>query len=135
MIAYQTDEDGFYVEAVECQESPLEPGIFLVPGGAVEVAPPELAENQLAKWDGSAWVSVDKTPEPASSEVSDVPEPTPPTYEELKEAVKVTRRIAYASMADPLFFGWQREENTKEEWLSMVETIKTLNPYPENPAE
>lgn len=38
-------------------------------------------------------------------------------------------------MAGPLFFGWQREENIKEEWLSMVETIKTLNPYPGNPAE
>ena len=132
MIAYQTDEDGIYIGTVECQESPLEPGVFLIPAGAIEDAPPAPEPNKLAKWDGYVWVLIDidvQAPAPESSITSEL------TYEERKAAVEATRRAAYVIEADPLFFGWQREENTKEEWLAAVQIIKTLNPYPEQPTE
>lgn len=40
------------------------------------------------------------------------------------------RQIAYQEEADPLFFKYQRESATKDEWLAKVEEIKTRYPYP-----
>jgi hypothetical protein len=34
------------------------------------------------------------------------------------------RRIAYAQEADPLFFKWQRDEGTRQQWLDKVAEIK-----------
>lgn len=45
-------------------------------------------------------------------------------------AVQEERRYLYIRDADPLFFGWQRDDNTKEEWLAAVQKIKDDNPYP-----
>lgn len=42
-------------------------------------------------------------------------------------------RAALAEEADPLFFRWQRDEATKEEWLAAVATVKTRFPKPERP--
>lgn len=44
--------------------------------------------------------------------------------------VERARREAYRNNADPLFFGFQREENTKQEWLDAVQFVKDTNPYP-----
>jgi hypothetical protein len=38
-IVYQTDHLGLYVGETEADESPLEPGEFLIPGGCVEDPP------------------------------------------------------------------------------------------------
>jgi hypothetical protein len=55
MKAYQTDSQNFYIGEVNCQESPLEPGVFLMPGGCIDVAPPSFSENEIAYWNGSSW--------------------------------------------------------------------------------
>lgn len=47
--------------------------------------------------------------------------------------VQETRRQAYIREADPLFFGWQRGENTEQEWLDAVQVVKDAHPYPEKP--
>ena len=39
-------------------------------------------------------------------------------------ANKELRAAAYKEEADPLFFKWQRDEITKEEWLTKVAEIK-----------
>lgn len=57
-IVYSIDENGFYVGDYKCQESPLEPGLFLIPARAVEVAPPVVFSDLEAKWDGMQWVVV-----------------------------------------------------------------------------
>ena len=48
-----------------------------------------------------------------------------------RKAVEDTRRAQYQLLADPLFFGWQRGDNTEAEWLAAVEQVKIDNPYPE----
>lgn len=48
-----------------------------------------------------------------------------------RKAVEDTRRGQYQLISDPLYFGWQRGDNTKAEWLAAVDKIKTDNPYPE----
>lgn len=45
--------------------------------------------------------------------------------------LKTLRREAYQREADPLFFGWQRGDNTEQEWLDAVQAVKDANPYPE----
>ena len=48
-----------------------------------------------------------------------------------RKAVEDTRRSQYQLVSDPLFFGWQRGDNTEAEWLAAVDKIKADNPYPE----
>jgi hypothetical protein len=43
-------------------------------------------------------------------------------------ANKELRAAAYKDEADPLFFKWQRDEITKEEWLAKVAEIKQRHP-------
>lgn len=40
------------------------------------------------------------------------------------------RRQAYQREADPLYFGFQRGDNTEQEWLDAVQAVKDANPYP-----
>ena len=61
----QLDADGYFLCPTEADESPLEPGVFLIPGGAVDAPHPVTPENHLAKWDGSSWIYEEiPTPEP-----------------------------------------------------------------------
>jgi len=51
----------------------------------------------------------------------------PMTEQELAAAAQEQderRRIAYAQEADPLFFKWQRDEATRQQWLDKVAEIK-----------
>lgn len=42
-------------------------------------------------------------------------------------------RAALAAEADPLFFRWQRDEVTREDWLAAVAAVKARHPKPERP--
>jgi hypothetical protein len=63
---------GVFLGVDFAQESPLEPGVFLLPAGATFVEPPQVSENQQAVWLGDSWEVQDTPPEP---------EPTPETPE------------------------------------------------------
>ena len=52
---YQTNADGLLVTAIEARESPLEPGVYLIPAGCVEIAPPAAEAGKAAVWSGTAW--------------------------------------------------------------------------------
>jgi hypothetical protein len=54
-------------------------------------------------------------------------------HEVLCARVQAERQGAYIRDADPLFFGYQRGENTEQEWLDAVQAVKDAHPYPENP--
>jgi hypothetical protein len=64
---YQYDSAGLYVGETLADESPLEPGVYLLPARTVEKAP--LTEWPADKWpryNGSDWVLVNK-PVPAAA--------------------------------------------------------------------
>jgi hypothetical protein len=44
-----------YTGEVFCQESPLEPGVYLIPAHATTTAPPALGENEAAVFENGAW--------------------------------------------------------------------------------
>ncbi|MFJ2451377.1 phage tail protein [Pseudomonas protegens] len=52
---YQTDQYGIYTGPITADESPLEPGQWLIPAGCVEVEPPAPGEHQVPHWNGKRW--------------------------------------------------------------------------------
>lgn len=51
-----------------------------------------------------------------------------------RAVVEEVRRNQYQLLCDPLFFGFQRGDNTEQEWLDAVQAVKDANPYPESPS-
>lgn len=81
MIGYQTNRDGYFVGLVEADESPLQPGVFVLPGGAVATEPPSFGPGSAARWIDGAWQIVAV---PDALPATDPP--APPTPAELLEA-------------------------------------------------
>ena len=76
----QLDADGFFAGFTTADESPLEPGVFHLPAGAVDAGnPPELTGGERAKWSGKRWLIIQPEPEPE-------PEPEPTVAEQLAQA-------------------------------------------------
>jgi hypothetical protein len=62
-IVSQLDEKGYFVGTTIADESPLEPGVFLIPGGAIDVEPPSVPENKVARWN-NGWIFEEAPPDP-----------------------------------------------------------------------
>ena len=63
MNVYQTDIDGVFVGITTADQDPMDASNTLIPAGCVEAAPPSTTDEQLARWDGSAW-AVEDIPAP-----------------------------------------------------------------------
>lgn len=121
-IVLQLDAEGYFCGTTVADESPLEPGVFLIPAGAIDLPAPIVPEGKRAKFvAGKFTLEAIPLPEPE-------PEPLPPTAEEIAAIVAAARQAAYSREADPLFFKYQRGESTKEEWLAKIEEIKARFP-------
>lgn len=70
-IVYQTDATGHFVGEVVADKSPREVGVFLIPAGCVEVAPPAAITDHERVWYDGAWIQV---PIP----IPETPPPPPP---------------------------------------------------------
>jgi len=55
---YQTDVSGLFVGEVQARESPLEPSVYMIPAGCVEVPPPVAEIKKVAVWMADAWALV-----------------------------------------------------------------------------
>ena len=95
----QLDQDGYFVGVTTADPSPLEPDVYLIPGGCIDEPAPTIPEGQRAKWGNGQWVFED-APQPEPE-----PEPKPPTEEELKqmriaELKQKLRDTDYVTLAD-----------------------------------
>jgi len=52
----QLDASGHFVGLTSADESPLEPGVWLLPAGTIEFIPPAIPPDSVARWDGSRFV-------------------------------------------------------------------------------
>ena len=52
----QLDDEGVFVGPVVADESPLEPGVFLIPARAVDATPPTVPAGKLARWNGEKFI-------------------------------------------------------------------------------
>lgn len=67
MIVYQTDNDGILVDQMEADESPLEPGVYLIPARCVLRVPPPCPSGMRVRWTGDDW-TVEAIPVPRWSQ-------------------------------------------------------------------
>ena len=55
MKTYKYSQTGEFIYEIQCQESPREPGKFLIPANATTVAPPEEQAGKARVWNGEEW--------------------------------------------------------------------------------
>lgn len=84
MLIYNYNQNQVYVSTGVADESPLEPGIYLIPADATSTPVPTYSDGQQAVWNGSSW------------DIQIVPTPTEepeyiPTVEELWEDLRTIR--------------------------------------------
>lgn len=79
MRIFHYDISGLFTCEGVADESPLEPGVYLIPAGATVVEPPETEDGQLARWDGSNW-QIENVPVPVELE------PAVPTRVTMRQA-------------------------------------------------
>jgi hypothetical protein len=66
---YQMNRYGMFCGETEADESPLEPGVYHLPAGTVEIAPPSSwADNVWPRWNGSGWELVNKPQAPSAEQ-------------------------------------------------------------------
>lgn len=80
------DKDG---NPDKADESPLEPGVYLIPAYATAIAPPAIPAGQQARFTDGAW-ALETVPEPPTT-----PSPTPPALEDLKRQKHDELRLAF----------------------------------------
>lgn len=78
--AYCYDADGVFTGAEVAQESPLEPGVYLMPAQSTAVEPPLTEDGYHAVWTGETW---DTRPVPVEPNVDELtlPDPDPDQIE------------------------------------------------------
>lgn len=62
-IFHYHPETGVYLGHGLADESPLEPGVWLIPAHATSTQPPEVIDGEQAVWTGETW-DIQPTPEP-----------------------------------------------------------------------
>jgi hypothetical protein len=72
----QIDDQGRFIGSTTADQSPREPGVFLLPAGSVDAPPPNVPPGMFAQWNGSSF---DLIAEPAPEH----PEPEAPTPEQI----------------------------------------------------
>jgi hypothetical protein len=69
---FQIDRAGMLVGPTEADESPLEPGVYLIPAGCVEAPPPaQWPEDKWPRWNGAKWRLVNR-PQPVAEQADPV---------------------------------------------------------------
>ena len=67
MIVYQYNTAGLYQGETDADESPLEPGVLLMPARTTRTPPPtDFPEGRWPRWNGVAWELATKPQAPAA---------------------------------------------------------------------
>lgn len=107
----QLDDNGYFIGVTIADESPLEPGVFLLPRNTFDIDAPVIPEGKVAKLADGAWLIEDFI--------------QPDQRQEARQIDYSAMRLnAYRIESDPLFFKSQRGEVTQQEWIDKVNEIK-----------
>lgn len=79
-IVSQLDESGYFVGEAIAHESPLQPGVYLIPAGAVDRAPPKTEPGKRYRPWGTGWRG-EEVPAPPAPPPE--PKPEPPSRAEI----------------------------------------------------
>ena len=122
MIVYKYDEKtGVYASNVQAQESPREPGVYLIPAMATDVMPPATGKNECPVWENGKWTVkpnfrgtkywLPDGSEHSITEINVVPPADalfekpiiPPTFEEAKAAKLAELDTAFTSASETAY--------------------------------
>jgi hypothetical protein len=109
---YSKSANSFYVKEIHGNKMPID---------CVEISK-EKHEELLAGQSLGKIIKADENGNPV------LREPDPLSKEDFDAIADLNRKDAYMKEADPLFFKYQRDEATKEEWLDKVNEIKNRFP-------
>ena len=98
-IVSQLDADGYFVTPTIAYESPLEEGVFLIPGGAVDVEPPTVPQGQHARWQDGWVFEVIPRPEPEPGPAPEPPQPKQFTSLQFLDLFTESEQLAVATAA------------------------------------
>lgn len=115
----QLDDAGYYVGLTIADESPLEPGIYLLPAGSIDTNPPIIPNGKMAKWVGN-WEFEDIP----TKETDDQPEPIELTYAQ-------KRAMEYPSIADYLDGIVKNDQAQIDKYIADCLAVKAKYPKPE----
>ena len=107
----------------ECQESPLEPEVYIQPTESTTIEPISFDVTQTCTWNGSAWVIATKPVEPVSPV-----EPEAPLTDIQKLALIRTERDRRLASSD-----WTQLSDTpvnKEVWATYRQELRD---FPDSP--
>jgi hypothetical protein len=115
----QLDNQGYFVGFTTAEESPLEPGVFLIPGGAIDVEAPSIISGKIARWDNQ-WIYEDViVPE----------EETQPEPEELTYTQK--RALEYPLFTEYLDGIVKGDQAQIDKYIADCLAVKAKYPKPE----
>lgn len=136
-IYHYHPDTGIYAGEGVADESPLEPGVWLVPANATTNPPPSYTSGaQFAIFTENSWQVQDIPSEPEEVEPTSINTPPfEPSFDFSGEPGSIEyqrkqREFAFKKESDPIFFQAQRNEATMEEWLAKVDEIRQRFPYP-----
>lgn len=114
----QLDAAGYFTGLTVADESPLEPGVFLLPGGSIDVPPPSVPAGQRAKWNGS-WV------------FENLPQPVPEHETELENLTYSEKRmVEYPSLLDYIDGVVKGDQAQIDKYISECLAVKAKYPKP-----
>jgi len=102
---------GEYIGESVADESPLEPGVFLIPANATTLAPLPTADGKTVNFSGSAWV------------YRDIPPPIEKTYAEKRAA-------EYPAMTDYLDGVVKGDQAQIDAYIATCQAVKAKYPKP-----
>lgn len=116
----QLDDQGYFVGTTVADESPLDPGTFLMPAGTVDTEAPDIPEGMRAKWRDS-WV-MEAAPQPNVAQPADEPW-VPTTYAEM-------RALAYPPITDYLDGIVKGDQAQVDAYIAACLAVKVMYPKP-----
>ncbi len=115
----QLDSQGYFVGTTSADESPLEPGIYLMPANTIDAELPVAAKDKLSKWDGQKWGYEDiVVPQVAEEEIVEL------TYSEKRAA-------EYPSLFDYLDGIVKNDQTQIDNYIAACLAVKYKYPKPD----
>ena len=109
----QLDQQSYYMGSTVADESPLEPGIYLMPAGTIDAEQPIIPKNHRARWVDNSW-TFESLPIIVSAESSIIGQ----TYVE-------KRAMEYPTFADQLDLIYH---GGIEAWKAAIQAVKDKYP-------
>ena len=111
-----TFDTGLYIGESLADESPLEPGKFLIPAHATTIAPPNAQDGKKINFENGAWV------------INDIPVIEPEPVVVLTYAQK--RAMEYPPMTDYLDGIVKGNQSQIDTYIAACQAVKTKYPKP-----